>query len=172
MATRAELSAYAPAKDFLVGIDSDGCAFDTMEIKWKECFIPRAIEHLGLQPVARYARRCLEFVNLCSATRGVNRFFGLLGALDLLGRMEPVAARGFRVPSMVKLRTWTAADPQPTNARLAELVAADPDREEASWQRFADEGMDRFLGGSYAGAYAVALLADFHAGLPEEPDFL
>ena len=26
-----------------VGIDSDGCAFDTMEVKHKECFIPNTI---------------------------------------------------------------------------------------------------------------------------------
>lgn len=26
----------APARGFFVGIDSDGCAFDTMEIKHKE----------------------------------------------------------------------------------------------------------------------------------------
>ena len=30
----------SPKHKFLVGIDSDGCAFDTMELKHKECFIP------------------------------------------------------------------------------------------------------------------------------------
>ena len=34
--------------EFLVGIDSDGCAFDTMELKHKECFIPQIINHYGL----------------------------------------------------------------------------------------------------------------------------
>ena len=33
-----------PQQQFLVGIDSDGCAFDTMEIKHKECFIPNIIK--------------------------------------------------------------------------------------------------------------------------------
>lgn len=28
---------FSPTKDFFVGIDSDGCAFDTMEVKHKEC---------------------------------------------------------------------------------------------------------------------------------------
>ena len=32
--------------EFLVGIDSDGCAFDTMEVKHKECFIPNTINCL------------------------------------------------------------------------------------------------------------------------------
>ena len=31
---------FKKTNDFLVGIDSDGCAFDTMELKHKECFIP------------------------------------------------------------------------------------------------------------------------------------
>ena len=37
-----------PTKEFFVGIDSDGCAFDSMEIKHKECFIPNFIKHFGL----------------------------------------------------------------------------------------------------------------------------
>ncbi len=40
-----------PKHDFLVGIDSDGCAFDTMEVKHKECFIPN-IDQL-LRPAGR-----------------------------------------------------------------------------------------------------------------------
>jgi len=42
--------------DFLVGIDSDGCAFDTMEVKHKECFIPNIIHHYNLAGVSKYAR--------------------------------------------------------------------------------------------------------------------
>ncbi len=38
-----------PKHDFLVGIDSDGCAFDTMELKHKECFIPNIINYMELQ---------------------------------------------------------------------------------------------------------------------------
>ena len=36
------------AKPYLVCIDSDGCVFDTMEIKHKECFCPPYIKHFGL----------------------------------------------------------------------------------------------------------------------------
>ena len=38
-----------PTGAFFVGIDSDGCAFDTMEIKHKECFIPNIIKYWDLQ---------------------------------------------------------------------------------------------------------------------------
>ena len=56
------LGRFRKARDFLIGIDSDGCAFDTMEIKHKECFIPNFIKHMSLQPVSKYAREACEFV--------------------------------------------------------------------------------------------------------------
>ena len=49
-----------PKHDFLVAIDSDGCVFDSMEIKHKECFIPNTIKYWNLQPVSKYARRAAE----------------------------------------------------------------------------------------------------------------
>ena len=52
-----------PKYDYLVGIDSDGCAFDTMELKHKECFIPNIINYWELQGVSKYAREASEFVN-------------------------------------------------------------------------------------------------------------
>ena len=63
---QAELKAFAPKHKFFVGIDSDGCAFDTMELKHKECFIPNIINHWELQAVSKYARMAAEFVNLYS----------------------------------------------------------------------------------------------------------
>ena len=65
---------FTPKHDYLVGIDSDGCAFDTMELKHKECFIPNTINYWGLQGVSSYAREAAEFVNLYSKSRGINRF--------------------------------------------------------------------------------------------------
>ena len=65
-----------PQHDFLVGIDSDGCVFDSMELKHKECFIPAFINHYDLQGVSKYAREAAEFVNLYSKSRGANRFPG------------------------------------------------------------------------------------------------
>ena len=38
------LRQFVKSHDFLIGIDSDGCAFDTMEVKHKECFIPNIIK--------------------------------------------------------------------------------------------------------------------------------
>jgi hypothetical protein len=55
-----------PQKEFFIGIDSDGCAFDTMEIKQKECFCPNTVKFWSLQAVSKYARETVEFVNLYS----------------------------------------------------------------------------------------------------------
>ena len=39
--------------EFFIGIDSDGCVFDSMELKNKECFIPHIIKHWKLQAVSK-----------------------------------------------------------------------------------------------------------------------
>src|SRR5438046_1485337 len=93
MASSKALKDFKPAKEFFIGIDSDGCVFDSMEIKHKECFTPMFIKHFELQPVSKYAREVWEFVNLYSKTRGVNRFPALSRSLNLLRERPEVIAR-------------------------------------------------------------------------------
>ena len=45
---QAPLRDFRKTQDFFIGIDSDGCAFDTMEVKHKECFIPNIIKYFEL----------------------------------------------------------------------------------------------------------------------------
>ena len=56
--------------DFFIGIDSDGCAFDTMEVKHKECFIPNIIRYYRLAAISKYVREAAEFLNLYSQMAG------------------------------------------------------------------------------------------------------
>src|SRR5437764_11403572 len=88
---------FKPTKEFFIGIDSDGCIFDSMEIKHKECFTPMFIKHFRLQAVSKYAREVWEFVNLYSKTRGANRFPALSRALNLLRERAEVRARNINV---------------------------------------------------------------------------
>ncbi|MBU6401499.1 MAG: HAD family hydrolase, partial [Verrucomicrobia bacterium] len=44
-----------------------------------------------------------------------------------------------------------------------------PGKEEASWERFDWEALDRFFAGTYAGPYEQALVQEFEASLPEQP---
>jgi len=280
-----------PAKEFFIGIDSDGCVFDVMELKHKECFAPMFIKHFRLQTVNKYAREVWDFVNLYSKTRGANRFQALARALNLLRARKEVIARGVAVPDTVELEAWMArsknlstaslkkevetgnealapalAWSQGLNQMVEELDAsvppfpfvrenlqkmvqrADvlvvsqapgetlahewkehgldqyvrvlagqelgtkdehirlaaggkypndrilmigdapgdlkaarsnqalfypivPGREEASWEKLLKEGLDRFLAGTYAGAYEAKLIQEFDASLPEKPNW-
>ena len=101
-----ELKDLKPKHDFLVAIDSDGCAFDSMEIKHKECFIPNIIKHWNLQPVSKYTRSAAEFVNLYSKWRGINRFPALLMVFDLLKDWPEVQKRNVLIPEALSLRSW------------------------------------------------------------------
>ena len=116
------LKDFKPTRAFFVGIDSDGCIFDSMEIKHKECFTPMFIKHFGLQPVSRYAREVWEFVNLYSKTRGANRFPALVRSLKLLQERPQVRARGVAVPDTQALEEWIGRETKLGNATLAAEV--------------------------------------------------
>ncbi len=93
------LCAFERTQRFFVGVDSDGCAFDSMEVKHKECFIPQFVRFYHLAAVSKFAREVAEFVNLYSKWRGVNRFPGYLKTLEILAERPEVARRGFDVPA-------------------------------------------------------------------------
>ncbi len=112
------LKTFTPKKEFFIGIDSDGCAFDTMEIKHKECFCPAFINHFELQPVSRYARQTWEFVNLYSRTRGINRFIAVEKSLELLKGRKETAARNVKIPRMESLKKWLEKETKLGNPAL------------------------------------------------------
>lgn len=141
--------------DFLVGIDSDGCAFDTMEIKHKECFIPNIINYWGLQAVSKYAREAAEFVNLYSKHRGVNRWPALLLVFDLLNDRDEVKKRGVSMPQVDSLRDWVANETKLSNATLKKVL---------------DETNDPVLAKGYEWSEAVnAMIADMVHDVPPFP---
>jgi hypothetical protein len=54
-------------------------------------------------------------------------------------------------------------------ANGALFLPINPGAEEESWQRFAVEGMARFLHGTFAGDYEKRLVAEFEKLLPDTP---
>ncbi len=125
------LSDFRREKDFLLCVDSDGCVFDTMEIKHKECFCPATILHFSLQPVSKYAREAAEFVNLYSQTRGIHRLPALIRVMDLLAKRREVRERGFEPPRLSALRGFVASAPVLNHAamlRWQESGREDPER--------------------------------------------
>lgn len=98
---------FQPTQDYLVAIDSDGCAFDAMGIKQSECFCPMMIGYFGLQPVADAARECKMFADLFSRTRGANRHKTIVRILtELLPAHPKVKQRGFQVPRFDHYAAW------------------------------------------------------------------
>ena len=118
------------SKRFLVCIDSDGCAFDTMELKHKECFCPAYINYFGLQAVSKYARDAWDFANLYSCYRGIHRLRSLLKSLEVLAERREVKERGFTVPEMKELRAYVEAGKPLSNAGLEEYLAEHPESDE------------------------------------------
>lgn len=123
---REKLAAFRPQHDYLVCIDSDGCAFDTMGIKHRECFTPWLIAYFGLQPVAQAARECKDFADLFSKTRGANRHVIVKRILtELLPSHPQVRSRRFTVPQFPHYFAWVD-DPRSvlSNEGLRQAIAA------------------------------------------------
>ena len=72
---------FKKTKEYVVCIDSDGCAMDTMNIKHIKCFGPCMVEEWGLQQWQDEILKSWNQVNLYTVTRGINRFKGLATAL-------------------------------------------------------------------------------------------
>jgi phosphoglycolate phosphatase-like HAD superfamily hydrolase len=139
-----------PKHDYLVGIDSDGCAFDTMELKHKECFIPNIINYWELQGVSKYAREAAEFVNLYSKSRGVNRFPALVEALEWLQKRPEVKARGVKIDIPQSLRDWIKRETKLGNPALEKEVqrTGDPDlKRTLEWSKAVNHSVGNMVRG-------------------------
>lgn len=107
-----------PEHDFFIGIDSDGCVFDSMERKQKDFFIPNALKYFDLYQIEGLLRETWEFVNLYSVHRGGNRFTSLIKVFELLGNRKEVIAQNFRLPDIQLLKEWVLSETKLGNANL------------------------------------------------------
>ena len=93
-------------QDSFVGIDSDGCVFDTMSVKQKLHFHPLIIKFWGLETCEKELRACAEFVNLYCKFRGINRFPALLRVFELFADYPGVKASRVALPKIDALRAY------------------------------------------------------------------
>ncbi len=136
-------------KEFLVCIDSDGCVFDSMTFKHRECLTQVFIEHFSLQAIESIARETWEYVNLHSRSRGCNRFHALLDTLSLLQQRPEVAAASLSLPPLDGLARWVARSEELSNTELEQEFARtlDPDLGTAlDWSRKGSALMDKTMG--------------------------
>lgn len=88
-------------KNFLVCVDSDGCAMDTMDMKHIRCFGPCLVREWGLELWESLVLDRWNEINLYSITRGINRF----KALVLL--LKEIDGYLTKIPGLDSLTQWT-----------------------------------------------------------------
>lgn len=103
-------------KRFLVCIDSDGCAVDTMEEKHKRCFAPLMVEKWHLEPFRREAEEIWNRISLYSMDRGINRFRGL--EMTLKECMD----RGYLKEDLGEFSRWLEETDAFSNSRLEKRI--------------------------------------------------
>jgi phosphoglycolate phosphatase-like HAD superfamily hydrolase len=103
---------FKKTSEFLVCVDSDGCAMDTMEVKHRKCFGPKIVEIWKLQNVEERFLEIWNDVNLYTKTRGINRFKGLVMTLELL------EAEGVEIPNISSIKKWAETTNELSNPSL------------------------------------------------------
>lgn len=88
---------FIKSKEYLLCVDSDGCAMDTMNIKHVECFGPCFADEWQVKDREAVLERWNE-INLYQLTRGINRFKGLA---RILREMFPGD------PEVAAFKSWT-----------------------------------------------------------------
>ncbi|MDR2701683.1 MAG: HAD family hydrolase [Spirochaetaceae bacterium] len=114
MNTKEEITGFVPANEFFIGIDSDGTAFDSMNIKHIKSMFPAALEIWDAGEYVEEFRKIWYRLNLYSKSRGINRFSGLLNALDELQEKTSYAA----VADTAPLRDFVEKSEALSNAAL------------------------------------------------------
>jgi phosphoglycolate phosphatase-like HAD superfamily hydrolase len=110
--TREEIASYKPRKEFFAGIDSDGTAFDSMNIKHLNAFLPAALLVWDFAAARAAFENIWTRLNLYSQDRGINRFSGLVLAF------EQLRAEGADAPDAAPLRAFTEQSAALSNASL------------------------------------------------------
>ncbi len=116
-----ELAGYTKKKDYLVCVDSDGCAMDTMDIKHIRCFGPCMVSEWGLEQWVDDILARWNDINLYTMTRGINRFKGLAMALgEISEKYRPIEDLG-------TLTRWVEESGELSNDALGRAIEQHPD---------------------------------------------
>ena len=105
---------------------------------------------------------------------GIDKYVAFIAGQEMGSKTEhlTLAAKG-KYPAENVLMVGDA----PGDLKAARDVGAlfypiNPGDEEASWDRFFNEGIDRFLSKRYAGAYEAERMAEFNRLLPKDPPWV
>lgn len=114
---------FTKKHDYLVCVDSDGCAMDTMNCKHFHCFGPCMVDEWGLQQWKDEILRRWNDINLFQMTRGINRFKGLAIALaEIDSKYTPIVG-------VKTLRNWVETAPALSNDGIAKAIENETDED-------------------------------------------
>ena len=116
-----DLYTFQKKKEFLICIDSDGCAIDSMNIKHIHCFGPRLVDEWDLHGWEKEILERWNEINLYSLTRGINRFKGLLIAL------REIDSKYTKIEDLDSLASWVETTKELSNSALSKAIEANPD---------------------------------------------
>jgi len=137
-----------PEKEYFIGIDSDGCVFDTMEVKQKEFFIPNALKYFNLFAISKILRETWEFVNLYSVYRGGNRFSSIIKVFELLGERKEIKDSGYILPDLTSLKEWVNTESSYSNVNLRKYFESNYSTELENvvrWSEAVNEDISKWL---------------------------
>lgn len=106
---------YKRNNKFLVCIDSDGCAMDTMDCKHFYCFGPCMVEEWQLGEWKEPILEHWNHVNLYTMTRGINRFLALGKVLEYVNKTYR------EIPQIEVLVSWTETAKELSNTSVEEV---------------------------------------------------
>lgn len=112
-----DLQTFKKKKDYLVCVDSDGCAMDTMDIKHFRCFGPCMVEEWGLGQWREAILERWNVINLYSMTRGINRFKGLAMALGEIDKTYK------KIEGLGAFLDWAETSPELSNSAVEKAIA-------------------------------------------------
>ena len=128
---------------FIVCIDSDGCAMDTMDIKHIQFFGPLAAEIFAIKDKIKFLEEWNR-INLFSKTRGINRFKGLLLGLKFAEK------NGESVEDYTVFQKWCDETLSLSNQSLEEAYATSLDpvlKKALEWSKAVNNGIESELKG-------------------------
>lgn len=132
--------AYTKRSDFLVCVDSDGCAMDTMDIKHIRCFGPCMVAEWGLEEWRDAILERWNEINLYTMTRGINRFKGLVRALS------EIREKYCEIEELDALEKWVNETPELSNEALERELAKKDNvclRKALAWSIAVNQSIDR-----------------------------
>lgn len=133
------LSNYVKKKEYLICVDSDGCAMDTMDIKHYKCFGPCMVEEWGLSEWAEPILKRWNDINLYTMTRGINRFKGLAMALREIDGMY------CKIEDIEVLEKWVAESKELSNPALQKAIEGNDSivlKKALSWSESVNENIN------------------------------